>query len=116
MRVLILAATLAIGAITAAFPAAAASFGCAKARALDEKTICANRALNDQDVRMALLFDISRHLLAMGRRGQLEDEQTAWLRGRRQCGAALQCLNGAYAHRIERLEGVIDEVAQHGPF
>lgn len=115
MRGWILAAMLAAGFGSAA-PAAAASFSCARPAALDEKTICANRPLNDQDVRMALLYDITRHLVAMGRRGVLEDEQTAWLRGRRQCGANLQCLNAAYAHRIERLQGVIDEVADHGPF
>ncbi len=94
----------------------AASFTCGKARAADERAICADRALNDQDVRMALLFDISRHFVAMGRRGQLEDEQTAWLHGRRECGANTQCLASEYAHRIARLQGVIDEVATHGPF
>ncbi len=96
--------------------AGAASYTCAKARTLDEKTICADRALNDQDVRMALLLDISRHFVAMGRRGQLDDEQTDWLRGRKACGANKQCLTAAYAHRIERLQGIIDEVAHHGPF
>jgi len=96
--------------------AGAASFNCARAKTLDEKTICSERALNDQDVRMALLLDISRRVLAMGRRGQLEDEQTDWLRGRRACGANTQCLSAAYAHRIARLEGVVDEVARHGPF
>jgi uncharacterized protein len=65
---------------------------------------------------MKLLFDISRHFVAMGRRGVLEDEQTAWIRGRRACGANRQCLGSAYNHRIARLEGVIDEIATHGPF
>jgi len=96
--------------------AAAASFNCTKAKAEDERTICADRALNDQDVRLALLLDISKHLVAMGRRGQLEDEQIAWLHGRRQCGANRQCLNAEYAHRLQRLQGVIDDVASRGPF
>ncbi len=96
--------------------AVAASFNCARARAADEKAICADRTLNDQDVRMALLFDISRHLVAMGRRGMLQDEQTDWLKGRRQCGANRQCLAAAYDHRIKRLQGVVDEVASQGPF
>ena len=112
-------ATLALTALLVGLlaPAAgAASFNCAKAKTLDEKTICAERSLNDQDVRMALMLDISRHFVAMGRRGQLDDEQTDWLRGRKACGANKQCLATAYAHRIERLQGVIDEVAHHGPF
>ena len=33
-----------------ATPVAAASFDCAKAKAPDEKAICATRALNDADV------------------------------------------------------------------
>lgn len=109
-----LAAMISIG--LAAPAAQAASFACGKARALDEKTICADRALNDQDVRMALLLDVSRRFLAMGRRGQLDDEQIDWLRGRKACGANKQCLSAAYAHRLERLDGVIEEVAHHGPF
>jgi uncharacterized protein len=102
--------------VFAAAPAYAASFDCAKARAADEKAICADRPLNDKDVRMALMYDLSRHFMAMGRRGVLEDEQTAWLRGRKACGANKQCLNGVYDHRIERLQGVLDEVSSHGPF
>jgi uncharacterized protein len=106
----------AVMAALAASPARAASFDCGRARAPDERAICADRALNDQDVRMALLLDLSRHFVAMGRRGVLDDEQVAWLRGRRACGANRQCLTAAYAHRIERLEGVIQEVEAHGPF
>jgi uncharacterized protein len=97
-------------------PASAASFDCARAKAVDERAICADRTLNDQDVRMTLLFDISKHFVAMGRRGQLEDEQTAWLHGRHQCGANKQCLSAEYKHRIDRLQGVISDVASHGPF
>jgi len=99
-----------------ASPAAAASFDCARARAPDEIAICGDRALNDQDVRVALLLDISRHFVAMGRRGVIDDEQVAWLRGRHACGANRQCLTAAYAHRIERLQAVIGEVESHGPF
>lgn len=105
-----------VAASLAASAVHAASFNCTRARTADEKAICADRVLNDKDVRMALLFDVSRHFLAMGRRGALEDAQTEWLKGRRACGANKQCLNGAYDHRIATLQGVIDEVATHGPF
>lgn len=110
------AATVGMIAVLTAGAATAASFDCARAKAADERAICADRALNDRDVKMRLLFDISRHFVAMGRRGAIEDEQTAWLRGRRACGANRQCLTSAYDHRIERLQAVIDEVATHGPF
>lgn len=108
--------TLILAMALAAGPAAAASFDCAKARTPDEKTICADRKLNDRDVKMDVLYDLARHFSPMGKRGVLEDEQTAWLRGRHQCGANKQCLNAAYDHRLQRLEGVMDEVASHGPF
>jgi uncharacterized protein len=36
-------------------PAAAASFDCSKAETADEKAVCADRKLNDEDVAMAVL-------------------------------------------------------------
>lgn len=95
----------------------AASFDCDKARAADEKAICANRSLNDQDVSMALLYDLNRHFLAMGGRDALMDAQAAWLRQRHGCGAKVGCLSDLYAQRIKVLRGFIDErVATKGPF
>lgn len=96
--------------------AQAASFDCVRARAPDEKAICADRPLNDQDVRMKLMYDQSRHFVPMGRRGQIEDEQIAWLKGRRACGSNKQCLTAEYDHRIAALQMVFDDVARHGPF
>ena len=46
----------------------AASFDCTKAKAADEIAICANRNLHDQDVTMALLYDLNKHFMAMGGR------------------------------------------------
>ncbi len=52
--------------------AGAASFDCTKSDlAADEKAICDNRALNDQDVKMATTFDILTQLMAMGARDTL---------------------------------------------
>ncbi len=96
--------------------AEAASFNCARARAADERAICADRALNDKDVRMATTYQIAGHFLAMGRRGVLDDAQTHWLKGRHACGANRQCLNAAYDHRQAALQAVLDEVYTHGPF
>ena len=103
-------------ALVAASSASAASFDCARAKAPDERAICADRVLNDKDVRMAQLYEIDGHFLMMGRRGVLDDEQSHWLKGRRQCGSNRQCLNAEYDHRLAALQSVISEVYTHGPF
>lgn len=94
----------------------AASFDCARARAPDEKAVCASRPLNDKDVRMALLYDINRKTLAMGGRGALEDAQHQWLRDRRACGARRACLVRAYDRRLGELERGLDRIYRNGPF
>ena len=104
---------LALGAAPCAY---AASFDCNRARAADERAICADRTLNDKDVRMAQLYQIDGHFLAMGRRGAMDDDQSHWLKGRRQCGANRQCLNAAYDHRLAALQSIISEIYTHGPF
>jgi uncharacterized protein len=99
--------TVALGfaaAISASDMAQAASFDCdAKELKPDEKTICDNRALNDADVRMATTFELLSGLLAMGSRGTLQDEQTAWLKKRQECGADAACLKAAYEERLKQL-------------
>lgn len=94
----------------------AASFDCAKARAADEKAICRHRALNDADVRMATLFEVDGHLLAMGGRGALQDAQVAWLKDRRRCGGDVACLTRRYDARLAELQRVFDDIASRGPF
>ncbi|MCZ7482265.1 hypothetical protein [Rhizobium rhizogenes] len=85
-------------------PASAASFDCTKTDlAADEKAICDNRALNDQDVKMATTFDILTQLMAMGARDTLRDEQSQWLKKRQECAADVACLTGAYDERMKKL-------------
>ena len=96
--------------------AQAASFDCAKARTADEKAICANRPLNDKDVRMAQLYEINRKTLAMGGRGALEDRQREWLRDRHTCGGRRVCLNRSYDQRLGELERGLDRIYRAGPF
>lgn len=85
-------------------PVSAASFDCTKRDlAADEKAICDNRALNDQDVKMATTFDILTQLMAMGARDTLRDEQSKWLKKRQECAADVPCLTGAYEERMKRL-------------
>ena len=90
--------------------AEAASFDCARARAADERTICADRALNDQDVRMEVMFDFLRGLHAMGVAGAMRDEQRAWLVRRRTCEADRACLSRLYGARLRDLQAAYDAI------
>ncbi|MBH9394946.1 hypothetical protein I5L42_04045 [Pseudomonas aeruginosa] len=82
----------------------AASFDCEKATRADEKAICANRALNDQDVEMSVKYRFLRGLFAMGGRGAMQDRQQAWLQERRRSGGDTGCLSRAYAQRSGELD------------
>lgn len=94
-----------------------ASFDCDKATAADEKTICANRALNDMDVKMALLYELDKRFVPMGGRDALIDQQNAWLKRRQACGARVSCLTDIYQRRIDSLREIIDtRVITQGPF
>lgn len=115
MRRLIPALVLAATCAAAAMPAAA-SFDCRKARAPDEKAICANRALNDQDVRMDQLYGITRHLVPMGGRDAIIGDQRAWLAARQTCGGNQACLARSYDNRIRQLNTVMERVYRQGPF
>jgi uncharacterized protein len=91
-------------AIVASPLAHAASFDCdAKELKPDEKVICDTRALNDADVKMATTFDLLSGLLAMGSRGTLQDEQTAWLKKRQECKADAACIKAVYDERLKQL-------------
>jgi uncharacterized protein len=116
MRLFLTALALTFAAGAAPSLAQAASFDCAKARAPDEKAICANLALNDKDVRMSVLYEINKRTLAMGGRGALEDGQRQWLRDRRGCGANRACLNRAYDTRLGDLERSMERIYRNGPF
>jgi len=105
--------------LIAALPAGAlaASFNCARAAAPDERTICRERALNDRDVRMAVLYGLDIRLVPMGSRDHIKDDQVAFLRHRRACGANAACLSRIYDKRIAELQAVIDtRVYPRGPF
>ena len=106
----------ALVAAVAASTAQAASFECARARAADEKAICADRGLNDKDVTLAVSLKMTAHLMAMGGRGDLMDEQRAWLANRRRCGADRACLNKSYDARIAVVRTAFEAIASRGPF
>ncbi len=103
--------------LTAASPTVrAASFDCGKAQTADEKAVCADRALNDQDVEMSVLYTQLKPLLGMGARGDMEDEQVAWLKRRESCGGDHGCLNKAYEDRVLQLRRGFEALAKRGPF
>jgi uncharacterized protein len=109
-------ATLSILLLTAAGqPGWAASFNCAKAETADEKAICADRQLNDDDVEMAVLYSQLKPLLGMGARGDLDDEQVAWLKRRASCGDDRACLSKAYQDRVRQLRGGFEALAKRSP-
>jgi len=97
-------------------PSRAASFDCARAQTADEKAVCADRALNDQDVEMAVLYRQLKPLLGMGARGDLEDAQAAWLKRREGCGEDRSCLSKAYEERVLQLRNGFEALAKRGPF
>lgn len=97
--------------------AQAASFDCARARAPDERMICGIRRLEDRDVEMSVLYGLMRQVVPMGGRGALQDDQAAWLAGRRRCGADAGCIQRAYDRRIGQLRQMFqDRVVANGPF
>ena len=113
MRILLSRAFLTLAAPMAA---SAASFDCARARAPDEKTVCANRALSELDVKMATLYQVDTRLVAMGQRGDIQDAQVLWLTRRAKCGRKVACIRGAYQDRLADLQKTFDAIASRGPF
>lgn len=99
--------------LTATLPssAAAASFDCTLTTlAADERAICANRDLNDADVKMVTTFHLLAGLFAMGTRGNMQDDQAKWLKQRQACKADLACLRDAYARRQTQLDAIYNGI------
>src|ERR1700760_3172485 len=92
--------TLILCGIFLSVPASAASFDCTRAHAADERAVCASRALSEMDVEMAVRFEMLTGLVGMGTRGDMGDEQRAFLAARRRCGAGTACLTALYRGRI----------------
>jgi uncharacterized protein len=107
----ILFAVLAGPMLAGALPAQAASFDCKKPDlAEDETAICQTLSLNDMDVKMVTTFELLSGLLAMGARGELQDQQIEWLTKRGECKGDVGCLTAAYAARMAQLATVYEGV------
>lgn len=101
---------LTIFALLISFTTCAANFDCTKAKAADEKAICANQTLNDKDVEMTTTYHLLRGLFAMGVQGDMQDAQQVWLEKRRQCGSNIPCLAHAYNSRLQQLTAIYDSI------
>ncbi|MCW6509507.1 lysozyme inhibitor LprI family protein [Lichenifustis flavocetrariae] len=110
------AAGFLLGGLTQAVAAPDGFIDCAKAATVDEKAICADIKLVQDDARMVTLYKVAMGLAGMGVRGDLQDGQSTWLEHRHTCKDDTTCLRTTYAARIERLQKVIDAVAARGPF
>jgi uncharacterized protein len=93
-----------------------APLNCAKAASGTERTICSDYGLGQQEARVATLFAITTSLVAMGQRGDIQDQQRAFLKERDACRSDVPCLRQAYETRDKQLEGVLAQIKQRGPF
>ncbi len=89
--------------------AQAASFDCRKARAPDERAICADPGLSNLDSRLAGLLDLDEGTVAMGQRGDMQETQAAWLKRRTACGADRICLHAQYESRLKTVTAHLTE-------
>lgn len=94
----------------------AASFDCAQAKEPDERAICASRQLSEMDVEMAVRYNTLTGLVAMGTRGEMQDEQRVWLHTRAACRGDQHCLRMSYTKRIDALKSEYEHLKSRGPF
>ena len=94
----------------------AASFNCDKAQTKTEYAICEHRNLNDADVKMATTYNIVRHLVPMGTRSIIQDQQIKWLKLRDDCRDSVSCLTDVYKMQQQRLDKYMSRIYQQGPF
>lgn len=83
----------------------AASFDCDKASTAMEKSICANKALNQLDSELGQVYGELKKSLPSHKAEQLIKQQQNWLKDRNQTCAAyeLDCLRDLYERRITEL-------------
>lgn len=90
--------------------ASAASFDCSKASLPDEKTICADRRLNDLDVEIATKYRFLAGLFGMGARDSMRDAQAEWLKSRQACKSDKECLIKSYTKKNNDLNAIYDNI------
>lgn len=93
-----------------------APLDCAKASSSAERAICSDYGLGQEEARVATLFAVTTSLVAMGQRGDIQDQQRVFLKERDACKASIPCLRQAYEARDKQLEAVLAQIKQRGPF
>jgi uncharacterized protein len=106
----------ALVAMAASAGAASPYISCPAARTPDERAVCRSTALIQRDAEMSTLYRVLKGLVGMGQRGALQDEQSDWLRARRECGASFRCLRDHYDDRIAELDGYLERIRERAPF
>ena len=84
--------------------AASPSFSCAKAKLPDEVAICRSPALSRLDQQMSSLYHDITACSGMGVRGEMQDDQRAWIKARHACKANTACITKLYRKWINRWE------------
>ncbi len=105
-----------LGFTSAADAADYAPLDCGKANSVAERTICSDYGLGQSEARVATLYEMTTSLVAMGQRGAIQDDQSAFIKQRDACGSNIGCIRNAYNARTKQLEAVMANIKQHGPF
>jgi uncharacterized protein len=94
----------------------AASFDCKQTIRPDERAICSSRQLREMDVELTVRHEMLIGLVAMGTRGNMEDEQHDWMVSRAKCRSSQSCLRRSYEGRLRILEKEYQQLKSRGPF
>jgi uncharacterized protein len=93
---------LALTAVLAVSPAAAASFDCKKAKLPAEVAICGDPTLSSEDEALASEYSPLVKSAWPDDAKKIKAEQKAWLAERNACGSDKQCIMGSYRERLEK--------------
>ena len=106
MAMLVVACCLAAG-------AQAASYDCKKARAEDEKAVCASPELSKLDDDMASAYKGALGLMSgdTKRIALFRKDQADWVKDRKRCGDTVPCLKDEYVSRIRWLQNPAHQYA-----
>jgi uncharacterized protein YjbI with pentapeptide repeats len=101
--------TLAVLIFIQAMAAGAASFDCSKAVQPDERAICADPNLSNEDEQLAGLYAKLLQLMKGDDRQELVDTQRKWLQARAGCGSDGVCIQSALDRETKRLQALLAE-------
>lgn len=93
-----------------------APLNCTRADSEAEKVICSDYGLGQDEARLATLYALTTSLVAMGQRGDIQDDQRAFLKNRDACGSNITCIRNAYGTRIRQLDTVMSRIIERGPY